>query len=53
MNGPIDPPCTDVIVVRHGETDWNAFGKIQVDFSNFSSFLTDQFHHSPSHVSTE
>ncbi|XP_057530293.1 phosphoglycerate mutase-like protein 4 [Amaranthus tricolor] len=29
VNGPIDPPCTDVIVVRHGETDWNAFGKIQ------------------------
>lgn len=45
MNGSIDPPsCTDIIVVRHGETDWNAIGKIQVDFSNlvgyrFTSFL--------------
>ncbi|KNA24192.1 hypothetical protein SOVF_017860 [Spinacia oleracea] len=28
-NGSIDPFCTEVIVVRHGETDWNAIGKMQ------------------------
>ncbi|XP_021714254.1 phosphoglycerate mutase-like protein 4 isoform X2 [Chenopodium quinoa] len=27
--GSIDPSCTEIIVVRHGETDWNAIGKMQ------------------------
>ncbi|KMT09353.1 hypothetical protein BVRB_6g134470 [Beta vulgaris subsp. vulgaris] len=28
-NGSIDPSCTEFIIVRHGETDWNAIGKMQ------------------------
>ncbi|KAL2906206.1 Phosphoglycerate mutase-like protein 4 [Bienertia sinuspersici] len=28
-NGAVDPSCTEIIVVRHGETDWNALGKLQ------------------------
>ncbi|KAH9618816.1 hypothetical protein KSS87_007320 [Heliosperma pusillum] len=28
-NGSVDPSCTEIIVVRHGETDWNAIGKMQ------------------------
>ncbi|XP_021714255.1 phosphoglycerate mutase-like protein 4 isoform X1 [Chenopodium quinoa] len=27
--GSIDPCCTEIIVVRHGETDWNVIGKMQ------------------------
>ncbi|KAJ8446622.1 hypothetical protein Cgig2_002784 [Carnegiea gigantea] len=25
----IEPSCTEIVIVRHGETDWNAFGKMQ------------------------
>ncbi|XP_074308761.1 phosphoglycerate mutase-like protein 4 isoform X2 [Silene latifolia] len=28
-SGSVDPDCTQIIVVRHGETDWNAIGKMQ------------------------
>ncbi|XP_021714263.1 phosphoglycerate mutase-like protein 4 [Chenopodium quinoa] len=27
--GPVNGSCTEIIVVRHGETEWNALGKMQ------------------------
>lgn len=43
-NGSIDPFCTEVIVVRHGETDWNAIGKMQVDFFlNLLCFIMEYY----------
>lgn len=27
---PVDGTCTEIIVVRHGETEWNALRKMQV-----------------------
>lgn len=28
--GSMNGSCTEIVIVRHGETDWNALGKMQV-----------------------
>ncbi|CBI29547.3 unnamed protein product, partial [Vitis vinifera] len=35
--GPVDPGYAEIIVVRHGETAWNADGRIQVCGNTFVS----------------
>ena len=36
--GPLDQSCADIIVVLHGETAWNADGRIQVCGNAYVSY---------------
>lgn len=39
---PTNVSCTEIIVVRHGETEWNALGKMQVRLSALFIYVSRQ-----------